>query len=148
MQFHLLAYAFSSSILGRLNISSLQHSTKALIILILAVLLLPKIWLALLEFLVRAISQLFWLSLGAVLRSLEREMQTACAFTELALRTFVEHAVLMAFPALYGGYDSPAPSPVNVNVSSVSRPMEPYPSLLMSYNTVGVTVLLYRAFRR
>ena len=76
------------------------------------------------------------------MRSVERELQTACGFTELALRTFVEHVVSMAIPSYkHEGHSTALTLPKPINYTSVSRP-DPYPTLLVSYNTAGVTYLL------
>ena len=155
-QFRLLASQLSIMILSRLQIANFQHSTKAIFLVVIGVLVLPKVWLVLMDFVIRAFSQLFWLTLGAILQSLERETQTACAFVELALKTLVEHTFYMVFPALYASdYSSSVPvlarantNMNNVTSNTVSHPGMPYPSLLLSYNTIGVTYLLYRGFRR
>ena len=74
---------------------------------------------------------------------MERGLQIACGFTELALRTFGEHTIMMAFPSSshYDDQLAPPTAVQSINYSSVSHP-NPYPTLLMSYNTCGVTHLL------
>ena len=65
---------------------------------LLAAILLPKIWLVMVEFAVRGVSRLFWLAITSILRPVERELQIACGFIELALRWFI----MMAFyPLLF-----------------------------------------------
>ena len=81
-----------------------------------AALLLPKVWLIFLEFGVRAVSQLFWMTLGSIIWSVGRELQTACGLTELALRTFVKHAISRAIPSYRDEGPlilPPSPTPVN-----------------------------------
>ena len=147
LQMEFLVTTIVSAVLTKFNASHLQHTTKALLVLAVTLILLPRVWLIFLEFGVRAVSQLFWMTLGSIVRSVERELQTACGFTELALRTFVEHVVSMAIPSYkHEGHSTALSLPTPINYTSVSRP-DPYPTLLVSYNTAGVTYLLWRTFR-
>ena len=142
-KFHMefLVTTLVSAVLAKFNASHLQHTTRALLVFTVTLLLLPRVWTIFLEFGVRAVSQLFWMTWGSIVRSVERELHIACVFTELALRTFVEHAVSMAIPSYMHEGHLPAlslPTPGAINYTSVSHP-EPYPTLLVSYNTAGVT---------